>query len=429
MRIALIYCDLDTIFEKYPLGALTQHEARPPLGLGSLAAQLLPLGHDVKIYDQSLLGISTKSLVDQVSAFDPRVVGFSILSVNLGNTIRCLKGIKEKLPHCFAIAGGIHATLRPYQTLESGKFDAVIAGEGEQVIVNVVNQLENDGKIRHLTPGLWVDGMSGNGGTAVLSSIDDLFYPDREVMRIQEYENYGALIPASPCHSLFQSRGCPFTCAFCSKPAYHKLYRIKSVKYTIAEIEYLVERFSAVSLVFREDNFTANKRHLRDLCRAFIDRFKGEIPWECESRSNLSYETLEMMRKAGCRGIWSGVETIVPRWQRWLRKFIPAETTKTFYKNCSSLGIDTGALFLFGFPSQTKEEIQRDMDFAMSLPVRWRYFQSLVLFPGSALEDFYKQSHLYHSITSHVSLALIDGLSVEDMVNLEKCINEEIKVG
>lgn len=427
MKVALVFCKIDSLFEKCAAGVFSIFESNPPLGLGAIGTVAKNRKHSVKIIDQLLYKYNNDELIDEILKFNPDIVGFSCTSLNIQNSLFCAEQIKNK-SKSIVFAGGIHITLCTEKILKKNIFDFLISGEGEEVFEKVLYQLETNNSINDLNiSGLCLAAQQKDNGTAVLSTIDQPII-DRAILEIDLYKNRGALLEERPCYSIFSSRGCPYKCKFCSKPDYFKIYRQRQVEDVIEEIHLLINKYGAKAISFREDNFTVDISRLKVFCYRMIQEFNGEFYWECESRADLPKEILQLMYDAGCRGIWCGVETIVPKWSKWINKGLSKEKVTKFYKECDEIGIRTGALFMFGFPEQTEEEIEEDIQFAISLPTVFSAFQCLAIFPGSPLEDYYKQhSELRYVVTEGVSLALIKGCNYKDMIRKEIEINQKIQ--
>ena len=429
MKIALVFCDIDKIFADYPLGVFSIFESNPPLGLCSIGTIAESRGHKVKIFDQLLHNYDLNELIESIIAYNPEMVGFACTSLNIAMSLLCAKQIKQNLS-CICFAGGIHVTLCANEVASEGVFDFLLSGEGEEIFDTVLSVMESTGlqRLENLEKlGFWGKGKNCSNGMAVLSNIDQPII-DRSLLELNLYSNRGALLSETPCYSLFSSRGCPFSCKFCSKPYYFRIYRHRNITEVMLEIHELVYKYGAKAISFREDNFTADENYLRDFCQKMIDEFSGNLHWECESRAELSKEMLELMYAAGCRGIWCGIETMVPKWNKWINKKLKRESVLLFYDNCKKIGIKTGALFMFGFPEQTKIELEEDVNFALSLPTEFSAFQCMAIFPGSPLAAYYAQNPaICHPITQNVSLALTRGCAVKDMIAMEHEINLRIK--
>ena len=427
MNVALVFCKVDDLFAGVRAGAFSIFESNPPLGLAAIGTVAKHHGCNVKIFDQLLMNMDNDELLEQLEQFNPNIVGFSCTSLNIINSYECASGIKDR-KKCTVFAGGIHITLCAKEVLSKKIFDFLICGEGEEVFDIVLDTIKKNQNIHELQiKGLWNKGTKTDNGVAVLSTVSRSII-DREILDIEKYKNKGALLDETPCLSLFSSRGCPFKCKFCSKPDYFKNYRKVDLDLVFEEIHYLIDKHNAKTISFREDNFTVDLKRLELFCKRMIEEFKGELYWECESRADMPREMLELMYVAGCRGIWCGVETIVPKWSEWINKQLKKEAVIKFYDDCKDIGIKTGALFMFGFPEQTDEEIEEDVEFAMSLPVEFSAFQCLALFPGSPLEEYYvAHPELKYQITEGVALALTKGKNYIDMINKEREINDRIR--
>ena len=429
LKIALVFCHIDEVFSNYKAGVFSIFESNPPLGLCSVGTIAKNKGHSVKIFDQLLRRYTLDQLVVAIENFAPDMIGFACTSLNIETSISCAKKLKADTG-CICFAGGIHVTLCTNQVAMAGAFDFLLSGEGEELFDSVLSTLENRGMqgVMNINKiGFWSTSSNEDKGMAVLSDINQPIL-DRSLMEITLYSNKGALLEERPCYSLFSSRGCPFSCKFCSKPSYFRKYRHRNINNVMAEIHVLIDKYGAKAISFREDNFTADEKYLQTFCQSMEDEFQGKLPWECESRAELSKNTIQMMYNAGCRGIWCGIETMVPKWNDWINKKLKKEDVLRFYYDCKQIGIKTGALFMFGFPYQTNKEIYEDIDFAMSLPTEFSAFQCMAIFPGSPLLNFYKKHpELCYNITKNVAIALTKGYTYQDMIQKEHDINKIIK--
>lgn len=429
MKIALVFCHVDKIYEDCPAGVFSIFESNPPLGLCAIGTVAKLKCNEVKVFDQLLHHYSLTDLLRVIESYKPDMVGFSCTSLNIETSLTCAKKLKSDID-CIVFAGGIHVTLCTQQVMAAGVFDFLLSGEGEEIFDLALSAIDKSG-LAGLNSvkckGIWTKNGTGDNGVAVLSEIDQPTI-DRSILEINMYRNKGALLDETPCYSLFSSRGCPFACKFCSKPAYFKNYRQRQIEKVCDEIRELVDNYGAKAISFREDNFTVDTARLKLFCEKMINEFGGQLPWECESRAELPYEILQLMYTAGCRGIWCGVETIVPKWSKWINKGLTEKKVVKFYANCERIGIKTGALFMFGFPDQTEEELLEDINFALNLHTVFSAFQCMAIFPGSPLASYYaNHPELCHNITANVSLALTKGYTYRDMINREREINLRIK--
>lgn len=426
MKIALVFCRIDHSFDQYPAGVFSIFESNPPLGPAAVGTIAQKKGFDVRVFDQLLDEYDNEQLLQAIELYHPDMVGFGCTSLNIDNSEICARLLHKK--GYLTFAGGIHITLCADKVQKQAAFDFLICGEGEEIFSEVLDfWMKNHNLSTFKHKGFrWRDDFE-DSGVAVLSEVNQPII-NRDIIEIHRYKNKGALLENQPCYSLFSSRGCPFSCRFCSKPEYFKLYRERSLDNVFEEIDLLVEKYDAQAISFREDNFTVHPKRLEDFCHKMIQKFNGKLFWECESRADMPIELLPLMYRSGCRGIWCGIETIVPRWSEWIRKGLTKEQVIKFYDECQRIGIKTGALFMFGFPFQSRDELEEDINFALSLPTVFSAFQCLAIFPGSPLYEYYKiHSELKHQVTDEVALALTEGKTWQEMIQLEYQINKRIQ--
>ena len=149
----------------------------------------------------------------------------------------------------------------------------------------------------------------------------------------------------------------------------------------------LVDQYGAQGIYFREDNFTVQPKRVADFCDALISEGIN-ISWACESRvNNLSSKLIEKMAKAGCVGLYIGVESGSERMLKYMRK---GENRKDFIDKMPIIhanGITTYTTWMYGLPSETKEDRDGTDRFIEELnPTTADTFVYLGV-PGS---DFYK---------------------------------------
>lgn len=112
------------------------------------------------------------------------------------------------------------------------------------------------------------------------------------------------------------SRGCPFSCNFCVLTG-HERYRTRPVEAVIDEIEHRM-RFNPSRLghlrdtfSFVDNNLGGSPRYLRELCEALTPLKKT---WGCALTWNIleDEELVALMARAGCRYIYTGLESLNP---------------------------------------------------------------------------------------------------------------------
>jgi radical SAM superfamily enzyme YgiQ (UPF0313 family) len=190
------------------------------------------------------------------------------------------------------VAGGRHATHFPDDCQKY--FDAVIVGEPESNVPALIRDFERgELKPRYSLP------------PAPPAEIKPFRYD------LIDFSNNRIRLPGVEA-----SRGCPFSCNFCVLTGW-ETYRYRPVQQVIAEIEFKMRwnehYFGLVkdSFIFLDNNLGGDPRYLRELCTALIPLKKI---WGCALTFNVlrDPETVELMAKAGCRYVYTGLESLNP---------------------------------------------------------------------------------------------------------------------
>ena len=99
----------------YPLSEMPS----PPLGVGYLAASLLRAGHEVRVYDMVVGRHSADKLERVMSAFQPRMVGATSVTMTFLSAISAIEDAKRIDPDVVTAMGGAHVTFCAEKTLRA----------------------------------------------------------------------------------------------------------------------------------------------------------------------------------------------------------------------------------------------------------------------------------------------------------------------
>ncbi len=186
--------------------------------------------------------------------------------------------------------------------------------------------------------------------------------------------------------SIISSRGCPFSCDFCSRPVFGDTFRSRSPRNIVDEME-LITHLGYDTIWFADDCFTISKDRVMRICDEIIRR-NLDIKWQCLSRvDTLDSEIASKMREAGCRRIYFGIESGDERILKIMKKEVNLETAEHAVHNANSADIETGAFFIIGYPGDTDETIINTIRFATSLPLDYLSFTLPYPIPGTGLHE------------------------------------------
>ena len=185
------------------------------------------------------------------------------------------------------------------------------------------------------------------------------------------------------------TRGCPFTCSFCSVPDLNPGFRVRPVDDVVRDIAtthfplYWQEKVAW----FWDDNLLAKRAWSKKLLRAMIglDRW-----WLTQASIDIvkDEELLDLMEKSGCIGIFLGIESLDEADLASVRK--KQNKTREYRDAIERLhdrGICVMAGFISGFDDQTPETIHRTADRLNEIGIDVPFLSILTPFRGTPLYD------------------------------------------
>jgi radical SAM superfamily enzyme YgiQ (UPF0313 family) len=172
-------------------------------------------------------------------------------------------------------------------------------------------------------------------------------------------------------------------------------YRLRSVANLVDELEFIKRELPEVREIFIEDDtFTVNPRRARAISREIIDR-KLDITWSTNSRADADFETMRLMRRAGCRllcvGFESGSQEILDR----LGKKISRKIYLNFRNDAARAGLLLHGCFMYGNEGETRETMRATLELAKELNCDTAQFYPIMVYPGTrAYNDYQKKGYI-----------------------------------
>jgi radical SAM superfamily enzyme YgiQ (UPF0313 family) len=280
------------------------------MGLALISAVLERAGYAVNLLDANAMRLQPEETAALAEGAD--VIGLTAMTPTAGAAMSIAKCIKQINPAVPVILGGVHATLLPEETLaKAPAIDIILRGEGEDVLLELLKVIEQKQPLNSV-PSISYrqDGniISTEAATGSID-IDSLPFHAYHLLNLDSYQPGPPHGRAAPFAAIMTSRGCPYRCAYCSKPVFGKNFRAQSAERVLAEIDYLKDNFGIKEFAVYDDVFTLNNKRAMAIAEGIIKK-KLDIIWTCESRVNLvDEELLRKMKQAGCYAIAYGIES------------------------------------------------------------------------------------------------------------------------
>ena len=106
-------------------------------------------------------------------------------------------------------------------------------------------------------------------------NIDDFGRPDWSSIDPRTYPiaPAGMIANAHPLAPIITTRGCPYSCTYCSAPiTAGKRMRYRDPKNVVDEIEMLVNDYGVKEIQIEDDNFTLSRKHCMTICEEILKR-------------------------------------------------------------------------------------------------------------------------------------------------------------
>jgi hypothetical protein len=345
-----------------------------PIGVLSLAAVVEARGITPRILDLNRLHFEhswpnphqyrrvdfCSFTVGKLSSFELDVVGLSTMCSTYPLSLRIARELKRSRPRVTIVLGGPQASVVDTLTLEAFPFvDVVVRGEAEETFPRVLDAFEGKDQLKNV-PGVTFRDRGKvirNPNAPAITDLDSLPLP---AFHLYPGMDKGRYIP------LEVGRGCPFSCTFCStNDFFRRRFRLKSPWRLLEHMTFLVEAYGVTQFDLIHDMFTVDRRKVVDFCEALL-RSKKDFTWSCSARTDCVDDGLiALMSKAGCRGIFFGIETGSPRMQKIIDKGLDLGEAASVVESTGKHGIRVTTAVISGFPEEQREDFKASLNFLM----------------------------------------------------------------
>lgn len=336
-----------------PLGA--------PLSLLCLASPLLQAGFDVKLVDNLIAPDYETAILRETE--DALCLGISVLTgPHIGAAVRMSRMVKKLRPKMPIVFGGWHPSLATQQTLREPFVDAIVRGQGELTLLELVQRIA-DGQDWHGVRGLSFKDADGNM----------VHEPERPVTNVNQLPppayhlaDPGIYAAVSGVRELAytSSVGCPYQCNYCTDQVFYKRrFNAYSVERVVNELADLVPRYDIEHVPLFDSNFLVDRKRAVAIAQGIIAsgvKFQWDFQTSTDFLALMSEDDVRVLADSGVHHIGFGTESASQEVLTLMNKrFQHVEQMVETARKTHLAGIHVVFNIILGYPGETEAHRQQ----------------------------------------------------------------------
>ncbi len=367
-------------------------------GIADLSGCLKAHGHVTGLINinEALYDVpSDEQIVEQVRAWRPDLVAFSVMTQQYKYALRLGRQVKTAMPETPVAIGGVHCIMCTEEVKADRFWDFVGVGECDEAFPRLIDSLAAGTQDYWEVENFCIRRADGSYKTNRLGP-----YPDLETIAPKDYEIFDLphmLGRKNGWQSILTSRGCPYRCTYCFNHEVTDRYledgghsrksflRHYSTDRIIRELRELKNRHPYIeTFIFDDDLFTLNKQYCIDFAKAYADSGLA-VPFVLNGHVQTFSEPIaKALSESPCMIVKFGVESGSPELRKKvLERHMSNEAIVEAFELCHQYGLHTSAFLMFGLPYETKAMMDETIDLMARIRpgrMRWAIFFP---FPGT----------------------------------------------
>lgn len=336
-------------YDDPPLGA--------PLSLLSLASPLLAAGFSVSLIDAAIVPNFDQEIAREVD--QALCLGISLLTgPMIRPAIKVARMVRQIDPNLPIIFGGWHPSLLPDQTLQPEYVDAVVRGQGELTLLEIVERLAEEKNLDGVRgAGLKRGGRIDHQPERPVENVNNLPPPAFDRVDFDAYERVCGIRRLNYASSV----GCPYACNYCTDQVFYKRrFNAYSAERVVREVADLVERHRLGEVMFLDSNFPVDVQRALSIARGFVEA-KMKCPWKFQASTDflcrMSDDDVRLLAESGASHMGFGTESASPEVLALMNKKHQRinEMFETARK-AEQAGIRVTFNLIFGYPGETEAD-------------------------------------------------------------------------
>lgn len=379
----------------------------PPLGLLQLAAGLRRYfgpAVTVHFWDMKLYHAAPEQLTARLEELQPDVIGVSALNCEAAASYALASIGKAWNPDVLTVIGGPFTLRQAPLIFAESAFDWVFEGAADRTLLQALARHFSQQPLGTDLPGFSHRGADGtlhcNHQQDLLTDLDSLPLPAWDLADFERYRRYDRKriitnVGQRRYAYLFTSRGCPYLCNYCHD-TFTKRFVYRSTDSVLEEVRILYEDYGVTEFHIVDDIFNLHRPRAIEIMRAIGDRWPGKlyIAFPNGLRGDiLDEDVIDAMVYAGTYQATISIETVNPRLQSLVEKYLDVERAKWAIEEFDRRGVNVQGAFMLGFPTETPEEIEATLSYAIHSPLTHAFFFSVIPQPNTPIFALAMREH------------------------------------
>jgi len=380
------------------------------IGLSILISIAKNENYQCDLFDTTFIEKNTipDQFIEKLKQFKPDILAITCFSHNWTGIKNLLSRGYEQLSKnkVCVIVGGPHPTATPNTVIKFPLVDIVVIGEGEKPFRNILRRISEENGLGH-TKGIWYkeEGViHKNTVDSLILTLDNLPEGDWALFSQRHLMQNADRTKRKIKLAYFEtSRGCPYSCNYCSNSYYRTLYereierfhRVKSPESIVIEIRNKIDTHKFTHIFFTDESFLINRDRLEKLAQLY--KSKIGLPFHIQTRPETINEgNLELISDMGVEDIHIGIESGNEKYRRRiLNRDISNNELVERIRLIKKYNIKITTYNMIGLPHETKEMMRETIE--INKQIEPDYANVFVFFPlpGTELFDLCIKDNLF----------------------------------
>ncbi len=378
------------------------------LGIASLKSYVISQGFSADTLDMAIEELSVQDGIRRIHEINPKMLGISLLDDSKEKGISLIKSLRKTGYSGNIVVGGYFPTFSSQEILRDfPEIDFVVRGEGEFTLAELMQKLigKQDMPLESILGLSYrVDGqIRENPARPLIHDLDQLPPIDRKYA--------GMVLKKGSQLRIYGTRGCWGQCTFCDIIGFYrssmgKVWRYRSTKSLVDEIEQLVNTYNTGYFVFNDDQFLLKGKKALERAKGFADELKSRnlnIEFELMCRADtVDRQAFSILKSVGLKRVFLGLESFDDKHLQIFHKRISVRQNLKALITLYQLKIDVIASVILVNAYTTLKDLVKQ--FIILYELKGRYFNSsncqisinnkLEVYRGSAVYREYKRQNL-----------------------------------